>query len=114
MFSAIMISSIKDLLYSSEPFRKFAESVKESRNALRLEISGVNGSLMAFVADLLGEHFSNVILVVSTDDRAEQLRDDCALVTPGRKVNLYAHAEHHSRSLTARPARTRAKAARAG
>jgi len=91
-----MISSIKDLLYSSEPFRKFAESVKESRNALRLEISGVNGSLMAFVADLLGEHFSNVILVVSTDDRAEQLRDDCALVTPGRKVNLYAHAEHHS------------------
>ncbi len=91
-----MISSIKDLLHSSNPFRKFEKLTKEIGKSFRLNISGVSGSLMAFVADLLAEHFSNVVLVVSTGDRAEQLRDDCILVTPGKKVNLYAHAEHHS------------------
>lgn len=90
-----MISAIKDSLHGTEPFRRLENLIIRRENGLRLNISGISGSLMAFVADLLAEHFSHVVLLVPDKDRAEQLRDDCGLISHGKKTNLYVHAEHH-------------------
>src|SRR3990172_8013733 len=91
-----MISSIKESIYHSEPFQRFESLVADRKEQCRINIAGISGSLMAFAADLLAEHFSQVLLIVPDKDRAEQLRDDCILVSSGKKVNLCAHAEHHS------------------
>jgi transcription-repair coupling factor (superfamily II helicase) len=91
-----MISSIKESIHTSEPFQRFRdECARDSKNR-RISIAGISGSLMAFVADLLAEQYSQVLLIVPEKDRAEQLRDDCIFVSPEKNVNLFADAEHHS------------------
>ena len=94
LFFVAMISSIKESIYHSEPFQRFESLVADRKEQCRINIAGISGSLMAFAADLLAEHFSQVLLIVPDKDRAEQLRDDCILISE-KSVNLYVHAEHH-------------------
>ena len=95
-FLLTMIPSIKESLHQSKPFQRFRNELARDPKTTRISITGVSGSLMAFVVDLLSEQYSQVLLVVPLQDRAEQLRDDCSFVSSQKKVNLYAHAEHHS------------------
>ena len=61
-----------------------------------MTIRGVNGSLMAFVASALyEERQSQLVLLTPDQDRAEQLRDDCALLLGEHAVRLYAHGPGH-------------------
>ena len=91
-----MISSIKESLYMSEPFQRFRHECERDPKIRRISIAGISGSLMAFVVDLLAQQYSQVLLIVPEKDRADQLRDDCILVSPEKRVNLYADAERHS------------------
>ncbi len=91
-----MISSLKETLIQSAPFQRLEEILLNSRNSFRLSTSGISGSLMAFVADVLSGHFPRVLILVADKDRAEQLRDDCVQVSPHRRVHVYAHARHHT------------------
>jgi transcription-repair coupling factor (superfamily II helicase) len=91
-----MIEIIKKRIEESEPFRELARRISSIEVGGKTTIRGVNGSLMAFVASaLFEERQTQVVLLAPHLDRAEQLRDDCALLLGEQAVRLYAHGPSH-------------------
>ena len=91
-----MIEEIRKRVEDSEPFRMLLQRSKLLSGGESVPIRGVNGSLMAFVAASLYEsRQTQVVLVTADKDRAEQLRDDCALILGEHSVRLYAHGPSH-------------------
>ena len=95
-----MIETIKKRIEGTEPFRTLIEKVGSIRPGERLSVRGINGSLMAFAAAAAFEACrSQVLLLVADRDRAEQLRDDCALLLGEHAVRLYSHGTGHKGAL---------------
>jgi transcription-repair coupling factor (superfamily II helicase) len=91
-----MIETIKKRIEESEPFRRLLQKSASLSSGDCLSIRGVNGSLMAFLASSLFENrHTQVVLLTPDNDRAEQLRDDCALLLGEHAVRLYAHGPSH-------------------
>ena len=95
-----MLESIKKRIESSEPFRALTERVRSFSAGDTLKVRGISGSLMAFAAAAMFEaRRSQVMLLVPDTDRAEQLRDDCALLLGEGSVRLYPHGSSHKATL---------------
>lgn len=90
-----MIASIRESIQQSKPFQRLEELLGDDSHT-QLTMTGVSGSLMAFVVDALAEHYAQILVIVADKDRAEQLWDDCRQLRSGGNVNLYAHARHHA------------------
>ena len=95
-----MIDQIKKSIFSSVPFRELGKQIGGSGEP-SLYLRGISGSLLAFAASyLLEEHQTQIMMVVADEDRAEKLRDDCALLLGDQRVCLFApNAGHHARMI---------------
>ncbi|MFH0991293.1 MAG: transcription-repair coupling factor [bacterium] len=95
-----MIETIQKQIFSTEQFQKLRAAATGHTTTEPIQITGVNGSLMAFLAAFqFHERHSQVVLVVSDDNKSEQLRDDCALLCGDSAVRLYAHGSEHKAAL---------------
>lgn len=95
-----MIEVIQKKIIESEPFRALERSVTELKPGEPLPLLGISGSLMAFVAvSALERRNSQVLLVVADNDRAEQLRDDCAALVGDERVRLYGEGSSHQSAM---------------
>ncbi|HCA78847.1 MAG TPA: transcription-repair coupling factor [Bacteroidetes bacterium] len=95
-----MIETIKKRIEGTEPFRALTEKVRSIDAGETLTVRGIHGSLMAFAAAAAFEASSSqVLLLVPDTDRAEQLRDDCALLLGESNVRLYSHGSGHKGAL---------------
>jgi transcription-repair coupling factor (superfamily II helicase) len=92
-----MIEQIKKTIYSSAPF----EALKGTLGQEEVHLRGISGSLMAFVASfILEQKKSQLLLVVSDEDSAEKLRDDCALLLGDQMVCLFSsNVDQHAKVL---------------
>jgi len=91
-----MIEAIRKRIEDSEPFSLLLQRSKLLPAGESIAIRGVNGSLMAFLVSSLYEYrHTQIVLLTSDNDRAEQLRDDCALLLGEHAVRLYAHGPSH-------------------
>jgi transcription-repair coupling factor (superfamily II helicase) len=95
-----MIETIKKRIEDAGPFRTLIEKSASISAGERLSLRGISGSLMAFAAAGVFEASrSQVLLLVADSDRAEQLRDDCALLLGEQSVRLYSHGTGHKGAL---------------
>ncbi|MEK6755102.1 MAG: transcription-repair coupling factor [Bacteroidota bacterium] len=95
-----MIEAIKKKIGESEPFRFLRQRVATLGAGDDVWIRGVNGSLAAFVAALIFEASKRqTVLIIPESDRAEQLRDDCAIVSGEQNVRLYGRGPSHKATL---------------
>jgi transcription-repair coupling factor (superfamily II helicase) len=95
-----VIETIQKKIAESEPFRQLTAAVESLRFGNPVQVQGISGSLMAFVAvHLFTVRQSQMLLVVPDKDRAEQLRDDCALLLGDSAVHLFALGPTHASKL---------------
>jgi transcription-repair coupling factor (superfamily II helicase) len=95
-----MMEVIKERIFESEPFQQLARELGTLGVGQPLFVRGMSGSLMAFAAAFVYEQRPRqILLVVPDNNRAEQLRDDCALLAREDQVRLYAHAPSHRAAL---------------
>lgn len=96
-----MIREIRRKIYESEPFQRLARAANSLDSTEPLQLSRVNGSLLAFVAaQLFEQRQSQVVILVSEEEKAEQLRDDCALLVGEGNVQLAVYGgDHHAEML---------------
>ena len=92
-----MIDQIKKSVYAASPF----VSLKAKLNEQEIHVRGISGSLLAFAAAWIFEQEqSQVLVLVSDDDAAEKLRDDCTLLLGDRAVHLFSSGTgHHAKML---------------
>jgi transcription-repair coupling factor (superfamily II helicase) len=94
-----MIRTLQKRIENTEAFRQLKRAMRERDAGRALTMSGVNGSLLAFVAAwLYDERDRQVVVIVPEEEQAEQLRDDCALLVGDDSVRLavfggHSHAE---------------------
>lgn len=95
-----MIEAIQKKIIDSEPFRALARGVTGLKPGEPLQLQGISGSLMAFVAAFAQEQRNGqVLLVVSDNDRGEQLRDDCAALVGDNRVRFFGEGSSHQAAL---------------
>ena len=95
-----MVETIKKRIEESDPFRILHQRIAALSAGEDAWIRGVNGSLAAFVAAMIfGEQRRQTVLIVPANERAEQLRDDCVLLTGEQSVRLYGHGPSHKATL---------------
>jgi len=95
-----MLAEIKEIIYTSEPFIKLLEQVGSGKLDQPVYVQGISGSLMAFVTAYLFEQKNQQMLIIVPDkDRAEQLRDDCALLLGDSSLHLYVAGPSHAAKL---------------
>ncbi len=91
-----MIDEIRKRITESEPFHRLISKAQELSPEYPMHLHAISGSLMAFAAVHLFELRQTHLLVVVPDkDRAEQLRDDCALLLGDEPVQLYISGPPH-------------------
>jgi len=95
------LEEIKRHILESTPFQEFIARMKELKRGDTVSVRGVAGSLMAFLcAEIARVRGSQVLLIVPEADRAEKLRDDCAMLLDDSRVRYYGErASHHAESL---------------
>lgn len=87
-------------LFESQPFQQLLNKAERLDAGKPLHLTGISGSLLAFVGSFLFEHRqSQMLIAVPEKDRAEQLRDDLALLVGEGRVHLAVHATHHDAKL---------------
>jgi len=85
----------KKKIFSSEPFQKL--SLTEASVDTPVKLHGISGSLWAFVsASLFNERKSQLLAIVDEPDRAEKLRDDCAMLVGDANVRLCIVEPRHA------------------
>ena len=95
-----MIETIQRKIAESEPFLQLTAAAGVLQPGSPVHVHGISGSLMAFVAaHLFTVRQSQMLLVVPDKDRAEQLRDDCALLLGDSAVHLFALGPTHAAKL---------------
>jgi transcription-repair coupling factor (superfamily II helicase) len=95
------LEKIKEKIFQSGEFRQLNEKLRSFAPGERLELRNVAGSLIAFTAvNVFESAHRQVLLVASDEDRAEKLRDDCALLLGEQQVRFFgAKSSHHGQSL---------------
>ncbi|MGD0035865.1 MAG: transcription-repair coupling factor [Bacteroidota bacterium] len=92
-----MIEQIRKRITDSEPFQQLAMIMKSLQPESPIQLQGISGSLIAFAAAHLFElRKTQMMLLVSDRDRAEQLRDDCATLLGDDQVRLYVSGPAHA------------------
>ncbi len=87
-------------ILESPPFRQLQNEAERLDAGKPLYLTGISGSLLAFVTSFLFEHRqSQMLIAVPEKDQAEQLRDDLALLVGEERVHLVVHATHHDAKL---------------
>jgi transcription-repair coupling factor (superfamily II helicase) len=95
-----MIESLQKNIFSSQPFRQLRQELRHHQAGKPFAVKGISGSLLAFVASFLfEEQRRQLILIVPDADRAEQLRDDCALLIGEAQVRLFGETSGHQAEL---------------
>lgn len=95
-----MIETIQKKIAESEPFQQLTAAVESLQPGNPVQVQGISGSLMAFVAvHIFTVRQSQMLLVVPDKDHAEQLRDDCALLLGDSAVHLFASGPTHAAKL---------------
>ena len=95
-----MIEAIQKKIAESVPFQQLTAAVESLQPCNPVQVQGISGSLMAFVAaHLFTMRQSQMLLVVPDKDRAEQLRDDCALLLGELPVHIFASGPTHAAKL---------------
>jgi transcription-repair coupling factor (superfamily II helicase) len=91
----------KDLVTSSTPFSLLRESFEKADKERPVILNGVSGSLLAFIAaEAFAETGRQILVIASDNDRAETLRDDCALILGDDQVRLFgSRPAHYSQTL---------------
>ena len=85
----------KKKIFSSEPFRQLTLAEASVDHSVMLH--GINGSLRAFAAaSLFNERQSQVLVVIDDPERAEKLRDDCAMLVGDANVRLCMVEPRHA------------------
>jgi len=83
-------------IFHHKDFRELAEATKKLSSGDSLYLRGVCGSLLAFVAvQLFTEQRRQIVLIASDDDKAEKLRDDCALLAGEASVRFFGARPTH-------------------
>jgi transcription-repair coupling factor (superfamily II helicase) len=95
-----VIETIRRKIAESEPFGQLTAAVESLRFENPVQVQGISGSLMAFVAaHLFTVRQSQMLLIVPDKDHAEQLRDDCALLLGESPVRIFASSPTHAAKL---------------
>ncbi len=95
-----MIDQIRKKIIESDPFLEFEKKIRSLRPDKPIHICGISGSLLSFVAAHLYDlQLKQLLVVVPDKDKAEQLRDDCALLLGESVVQLYACGPSHAAKL---------------
>ncbi|MCI0707322.1 MAG: transcription-repair coupling factor [Ignavibacteriae bacterium] len=96
-----MIRQLKQKIFRSEPLQLLSEQLKGITNNVPIHLSGVSGSLLAFVAASVFEQCrSQLVVIVTDEEKAERVRDDCALLLGEDAVRLAVYdGSHHSEAL---------------
>lgn len=93
----MLLQQLHETILGSEPFAWLSRSAGALPPGHRITLSGVSGSLLAFVISHLHAATGRQMLVlVSERDQAEMLRDDASLLAGGVSVHLYVHSRHHA------------------
>jgi transcription-repair coupling factor (superfamily II helicase) len=100
IFEVSMIETIRKQIVESEPFQQLKAAVELLQPGNPVQVQGISGSLMAFMAvHLFTVRQSQILLVVPDKDRAEQLRDDCALLLNDSALHLFVSGPTHAAKL---------------
>src|SRR5689334_740638 len=94
-----MTEEIRRIIFESEPFARLRGLAGSLARGGGADFSGAAGSLLACAAAMIaGER--PVLLITPEEDRAEQLRDDCALLLGEGGVRFFgARPAHHAQAL---------------
>jgi transcription-repair coupling factor (superfamily II helicase) len=85
----LTLEDIKKELYSSEAFQAILKAPFRPQEPQMM--SGICGSLWAFIASFLFEEFHQQLLVITSErDAAEKIKDDCALLVSDANVRLFS------------------------
>ena len=85
-----MNDAIRKKIEASTPFMQLTTTLKSLQPGRPVQLHGIGGSLIAFVAAHLFEvRKTQMVLLVADRDRAELLRDDCAALLSEDRVRLY-------------------------
>ena len=92
-----MIEKIKNIIGQTDKFILLRELLKEPTSETQIDVRNVCGSLIAFVAADVFEHSGrHVVLIGSDEDRAEKLRDDCALILGEPSICFFGARPAHT------------------
>jgi transcription-repair coupling factor (superfamily II helicase) len=95
-----MIEEIRKRITESEPFHQLTDALKSNLTENPIQLQGISGSLMAFVAaHLFVSRREQMLLIVPDKNRAEQLRDDCSLLLGEYSVQLFVSGPVHEAKL---------------
>ena len=93
----IMFDEIKKQLIASKEFEQLRSIVPTLDRDGRVGLRNIAGSLMAFVAEDLFRNLGRQVVVLCPDgDRAERLRDDCAMLLGDAAVRLFGVRPVHA------------------
>jgi len=92
-----MIETIKNIISRSDKFTHLQQLLNDVSSETEIEIRNVAGSLIAFLATEVLEHSGRqVVLLCSDEDRAEKLRDDCALILGESSICFFGARPAHA------------------
>jgi len=87
---------LKNEIFQSEKLTGFADEVTKLKRGEPLHIQGISGSLLTFLMVYVFEKQQHqVVLIASNEDRAEKLRDDCALIAGEQNVRFFGSRPSH-------------------
>jgi len=92
-----MFNVIKEKIFSGDSFEQLKNAISKIEDGGRLQLKGIHGSLMAFVASCVFEiKQEQVFVIMPTKDDAEKLKDDCSVLMGDSAVHLYIHGPSHA------------------
>ena len=92
-----MIEKIKNIISRSETITQLQQLLNNLSSDTEIEIRNIAGSLIAFLAaEVLEQSGRQVVLVCSDEDRAEKLRDDCALILGESSICFFGTRPVHA------------------
>lgn len=87
---------IKNEIFQTPAFQNLDKALIELNAGEQIHARGVGGSLLAFLATFVFEHRQHqVVLIASDEDRAEKLRDDCAIIAGEQNVSFFGARPPH-------------------
>lgn len=90
------MEQLKKTIFQSAEFTRLRESLASLDPAHPVTVKGAAGSLLAFAVSLVfEERASQVLFVASGEDRAEKLRDDCALLAGEQNICYFGARPAH-------------------
>ena len=91
-----MLPDSKKTILSSAPFSTLRSALMDIKPGAPVVAEHLAGSLLAFIAAGIYEETKKPLLIIGSDeDRAEQLRDDCAVLLGGSGVQLFGTRPMH-------------------